>query len=54
MATNNIHIKLQWWVMPFLRLCQFSIFCGVQLDTNRISEKVISGIRVNGKNQFNV
>jgi hypothetical protein len=51
MATNKIRIKLQWWVMPYLRLCQFMVFLGIEADTEHISENVMKGIRVNGKSQ---
>ena len=44
-----VHVKFKWWVMPFLALCELTVFFGIELDIDTITEKVISGTRVNGK-----
>ena len=46
---QSVHLTLKWWVTPFLALCELTVFCGIELDIDRITAQVIKGIRVNGK-----
>jgi hypothetical protein len=40
---------MAWWVMPYLRLCQFMVFLGIAPDVEHITANTMKGIKVNGK-----
>ncbi len=51
-AIVRVHLKIRWWVMPYLRLCRLVAASGIAIDLRRVKENVVRGLRVRYRGSF--
>ncbi len=48
-AAYNIRVRIRWWVLPYLWLCQGIVLCGILVDLERVHSIVRRGVSIGSR-----